>query len=170
MNPEQDSGQPGDARWSVLPSGAGAKESWSERKRRLRRRRVLFGSAFVGVVFTAMLLVLVFGFRAFRSAEPCRVALERAGASPPVVRMLGEPLEIGWLVRGKIKGPRARFTLPVHGPRGRGSIHGVAVRTDGAWQFSILFVTFAATGEQHSLLESMEVPAPEGGATAPSGR
>jgi hypothetical protein len=110
-----------------------------------------------------MLVVLFFGFRAFRTSEPCRVALARAGASSSVVGRLGEPLEIGWLVRGKIKGPRARFTLPIHGPRGSGSIHGVAVRSEGTWRFSVLVITFAATGEQHSLLEGLEVPAAEDG-------
>lgn len=113
-----------------------------------RRRRLLVGGA---VVWAVVLLVAVVawqwlaGMDALRRSEPYAEAVARAGSHPQVLAALGQPVEAGWWVRGEVegegRGERARLTVPIAGPDGRGRLAAEARRQERVWRFDRLEVT-----------------------------
>lgn len=92
------------------------------------------------VVFVGALLFAVVS--ATRSSDVFQTALASARAHPEVVARLGEPIEPGLLVQGKIEvTPRegeADLGIPIHGPLGEGEISVVARKRAGVWSYEIL--------------------------------
>jgi hypothetical protein len=114
------------------------------------RRRVLIASVVVWVVilvgayFAWQWLV---GMDALRRSEVYAEAVARAGSHPQVVAALGQPVEPGWWVRGRVvvdgPGGEGRLALPLAGPDGRGRLAAEARRQGGIWRFDRLEVTLA---------------------------
>lgn len=96
----------------------------------------------VAVASVAAILALVFG--AMRSADVYKDALSRARANPEVGRALGTPIEAGWMMSGHInvanRSGDADIEIPISGPKGKGSIHAVATKSEGKWTYSRLVV------------------------------
>jgi hypothetical protein len=94
-------------------------------------------AAFVGLIFIAVV-------SATRSSEVYRTALMRAQAHPGVVERLGQPVEPGLLVQGRIETDNrqgeADLAIPISGPRGEAEISLVARKRAGIWHFEHLEV------------------------------
>jgi hypothetical protein len=89
-------------------------------------------------------LLVTFVFGALKSSEVYGDALSRARASEEVKTLLGEPIEAGFLVSGKVEvrdsTGTADLSIPVTGPKGSATIHAVATKTAGRWNYSTLEV------------------------------
>jgi hypothetical protein len=111
------------------------------------------------LLFAAGLVLVVISivFGALKSSDAYKVALAKAKADPRVVNALGSPIEDGFFVSGKtnVTGSSglADLTIPISGPRGKGTIYFVASKFAGEWTFSKLIVEVEKTGEKIDLTE-----------------
>jgi hypothetical protein len=100
--------------------------------------------------FVALLGVIAFAVvAATRSSDVYRTAMDRAQSHPEVIQRLGQPLEPGLLIQGKIevdnRSGEADLAIPVHGPRGEATISVIAEKRGGVWRYEQLEVQFAGT-------------------------
>jgi Cytochrome oxidase complex assembly protein 1 len=83
---------------------------------------------FVG--FVALIAMIVFS--AIKSTDVYKDALARAHAHPSVIEALGSPLKEGFLVSGNtnVNGAsgEANLSIPVSGPKGKGTIYVAAIK------------------------------------------
>lgn len=85
-----------------------------------------------------------------RSSEPHKSAVARAKADHRVTAALGTPISEGssfgktTVVNGS---GEADLTIPISGPKGKGTIYVVATKSAGDWTYSKLLVKVDATGE-----------------------
>jgi Cytochrome oxidase complex assembly protein 1 len=118
-----------------------------------------------------ILLLLVGGFvtilltgilASFHSSDVYNQALARAAADPQVRAHLGEPVHPGWFISGQMNvsgsAGNADLSIPVSGPRGKGVIRAVAVKSEGVWRFTTLQVNIEGESEPLDLL-SVQPPA-----------
>lgn len=91
----------------------------------------------IGVGIIAM---VVFG--AMKSTDVYKEALSRAKNDPRVIQAIGSPIEAGFLVTGNVnvnnRTGDADIAFPIKGPRGKGTVHAVAVRESGGWRYTEL--------------------------------
>ena len=97
----------------------------------------------LGVALVAVLVFIVFG--AIKKTDAYKVALAKVKSDQRVIAALGEPVEAGFWVSGKMninngKG-NADFTFPVSGPKGKATVHAVATTEGQGWQYETLDVT-----------------------------
>ena len=97
-----------------------------------------------------------FGF--IRSSHVYQHALHRAQSHPTVIAALGEPIEPGWYLSGDFEfsdhSGSADFRFPISGPRGRGTLHVLARRVEGQWEFERLEVEVKGQRQRIRLLAS----------------
>ena len=91
--------------------------------------------------FVASLLLSI--EHTFKSSTVYRISLATARASPEVLGMLGNPVDVRWFVSGELSesyngAGSATLTIPLRGPRGRGRLYVQAGRQAGTWRFSVL--------------------------------
>jgi hypothetical protein len=110
---------------------------------------LLMAAAFAGVVFTVAM-------GSMRSTDAYRGAVERATSSPAVRAALGEPVKPGWLVSGhvNVNGPSgdAELSVPLAGPRGKGTLYLTAHKSAGRWDYEVLDVEVEGRQERIDLL------------------
>ena len=91
------------------------------------------------------------------------VALARARANPEVLEKLGQPLQAGWLASGSINvsstsssgsSGNAKVSIPIHGPKGKGTLYVVAQKTAGEWTFETLQVEIEGASQRIDLLQT----------------
>jgi len=86
----------------------------------------------------------VFVMGALKSSDVYTEALKRAQQNDEVKALLGEPIEAGFWVAGSIQvsngSGNADITIPLSGPKGSATLHAVATKTAGVWQYSTLEV------------------------------
>ena len=108
----------------------------------------LFAS-FIGGIF---LLVEV----SFQHSDSYTQALARARTDPRVAARIGGPLKVGWLASGSINtsGPSgdADISIPISGPKGKGTLYVVAKKSAGLWTFKTLQVEVEGESERIDLL------------------
>lgn len=113
-----------------------------------------------GFVFAMMSMV----FGVMKSSDAYKMALARAKADPRVMAALGSPIKDGLFVWGKtnVSGTsgQADLTIPISGPRGKGTIYFVASKFAGEWTFSKLMVEVADTGQRIDLVEDPPTTSP----------
>ena len=106
--------------------------------------------------------MVMIGFGAMKSSDVYKEALARAKASPAVAEALGTPIKAGYFISGNIKvsGPSgdADLSIPISGPRGKGTIYVEARKSAGEWSFSLLEVKIAGTQERIDLLQPLTAP------------
>jgi hypothetical protein len=121
----------------------------------------LWGLAVIAA-FCALIVYFVFGL--MKTSDVYKEALARAKANPAVVRALGAPIEEGLFVSGSIQvsGPSgsAELSIPLSGPRGKGTIFLEARKSEGRWSFSKLLVEVDGAKERIDLLRPGEMPLP----------
>jgi hypothetical protein len=98
--------------------------------------------AVAGVVVGAVAISALV-FTLLKRSEPAKFALQRASAHSAAVARTGTPLEVGWVVTGSLRysgsgGGAVRLSLPVRGPKGRGTVAVRGMRLDGRWTYSEL--------------------------------
>jgi hypothetical protein len=103
----------------------------------------------LGGAFIAFLVLVVFG--AMKQSDAYKMAVARATADPRVTSALGTPISEGWFLSGKtnVNGSSgdADLTIPISGPKGKGTIYAVATKSAGEWTYSKLVVKIDSTGE-----------------------
>lgn len=101
---------------------------------------VVFGVSIFGAVFGMM-----------KSSDAYKIAVARAKADERVISALGTPISEGWLVSGKTNvtggSGEADLSIPISGPKGKGTIYAVATKFAGEWTYSKLVVKIDSTGE-----------------------
>lgn len=107
------------------------------------------GAAFFGAIFA-------FTMGGIKSTDAYREALARARANPEVRAALGEPIAAGWFVQGKVNvsGPtgEADLSVPLSGPRGKGTLYLTAHKQSGRWEYEALEVAVEGRTDRIKLL------------------
>jgi hypothetical protein len=89
-----------------------------------------------------LILGLVLGM--LKSSDVYAEALSRARTNAQVVAQLGEPIQPGYWVTGRLEvsGPsgEAELAIPLSGSKKSATLYAVATKTAGTWQFSTLEV------------------------------
>src|SRR5437660_11498144 len=103
----------------------------------------------LGGAFVAFMVLVVFG--ALKQSDAYKLAVARAKADSRVVAALGSPIEEGWYLSGNtnVNGASgdADLSIPISGPKGKGTIYAVATKSAGEWTYSKLQVKIDSTGE-----------------------
>ena len=97
-----------------------------------------------------------------KSTDVYREALARAKSDPAVIEALGSPVNDGFLVSGNtnVNGAsgESNLTIPISGPKGKGTIYVLANKSLGQWNYSGLVVEVSQTHERIDLLRKSEPP------------
>ena len=95
-----------------------------------------------------------------KSSDAYKLALAKAQSDPRVAENLGQPVQPGWFMSGNINvsggSGDADISIPVSGPKGKGTIYVVAKKIAGEWQFETLQVAVEGQPGRIDLL-----PAPQ---------
>ena len=112
---------------------------------------VLLFIAFVGSI--ALII-----FSAVKSTDVYKDALARAKSDPRVIEALGSPITEGFLVSGNtnVNGAsgEANLSIPISGPKGKGTIYVAATKSVGRWNYSGLVMEIAGTHQRIDLLHN----------------
>jgi hypothetical protein len=111
--------------------------------------------ALLFVAFAASVVLIV--FTAVKSTDVYKDALTRAKAHPAVIEALGSPITEGFLVSGNtnVNGAsgEANLSIPISGPKGKGTIYVAATKSLGRWNYSGFVLEIATTHQRIDLLE-----------------
>ena len=107
------------------------------------------------VVFVGSVVLIVFS--AVKSTDVYKDALARAKTHPAVIEALGSPVTDGFLVSGNtnVNGAsgETNLSIPVSGPKGKGTIYVAATKSLGRWNYSGLIFEIAKTRQRIDLLQ-----------------
>lgn len=108
-------------------------------------------------LFAGFILVVVAGaFGVIKSSEVVKDGVRRAQENPDVLLALGEPIKEGWWITGSINtsGPtgNADVSIPLKGPKGKGTLYIVAYKEAGEWNYERLEVEVEGQAERIDLL------------------
>jgi hypothetical protein len=136
----------------------------------------------VGLGCLGLMLVCTGGFatcglvayKGLKSSGPYSDAVRRVRASPEAIAALGQPIDTGWLVSGSIhaglgEGATGQLSIPVHGPKGSGTLYADGDRTGKTWRYRQMELVLEATGKHVDLRtpEDQAAYPEEGAGTAP---
>lgn len=131
--------------------------SWWDRNWKWFLPVIIIGSLAVFIGFIGSIFAIVFG--AMKSSGAYKDAVTAAHADARVVDALGSPLKEGIFISGNINlnnsSGNANLSIPISGPKGKGTIHVVASKTNGAWNFSNLSVQVDGKAEKIDLNDRM---------------
>lgn len=106
--------------------------------------------------FIAVIVLVVFG--AMKSTDVYKTAVGRAKANPAVTAALGKPISEGMFLSGSANtsggSGTADLSIPISGPKGKGTIYVTATKAGGDWDYSKLYVEVDKTKERIQLKES----------------
>ncbi len=136
------------------------RRSWLEQN---PRWKIPLGCLILALLVGGFVAILLTGiFASFHSSDAYNQAMARAVADPQVRAQLGEPIQPGWFISGQLKvtgsAGSADFSIPVSGPRGRGTIRVVAVKSEGIWRLTTLQVNIAGAIPPIDLLSVQPPP------------
>ncbi len=106
-------------------------------------------------------LVLMFGFfalimGAIRSSDVAKASVATAQSNRQVVQQLGAPIEEGWLLSGSVNVSNASgdadLSVPISGPKGKGTVYVTARKSAGRWHYSVMQVAIDGSDERIDLL------------------
>lgn len=107
------------------------------------------------VAFVGSIALIVFG--AMKSTDVYKDALARATVNSAVIEALGSPITEGFLVSGNtnVNGAsgEANLSIPISGPKGKGTIYVAANKSLGRWNYTGLTVEIAKTHQRIDLLQ-----------------
>ncbi len=77
------------------------------------------------------------------NSDACKLAVARAQKNPAVIERLGNPIERGRFVGGNVNVQsggtgNAQLSIPLHGPKGEGTLYVEAKKRSGVWSFQTL--------------------------------
>jgi hypothetical protein len=112
--------------------------------------------------FVAFIALVVMG--SIKSSDAYKFALAKAQNDPRVQQRLGTPIEAGMFASGSINvsgsSGKADLTIPISGPKGKGSIYADATKFAGEWKFNRLEVAFEGDPQRVDLLTPPPAAAP----------
>jgi hypothetical protein len=137
------------------PLAANARPNWWKRNWVWFVPLGCFSILVVLVAFVGSIALIVFS--AMKSTDVYKDALARAQAHPFVIEALGSPIKEGFLVSGNtnVNGAsgEANLSIPISGPKGKGTIYVAASKSLGRWNYSGLIVEIAKTHQRINLLQ-----------------
>jgi hypothetical protein len=132
-----------------------AKPNWWKRNWKWFVPLGCFSIAALFVVFVGSVVLIVFS--AVKSTDVYKNAYGRAKAHPEVIEALGSPITEGFFVSGNtnVNGAsgEANLSIPVAGPKGKGTIYVAAKKSLGQWNYTGLVVEIAKTHQRIDLLQ-----------------
>jgi hypothetical protein len=106
------------------------------------------------VIFILSIVLVVFG--ALKSTDVYKDAVAKAKTNPAVIEALGSPIRDGMFVSGSsnVSGAsgESNLSIPISGPKGKGTIYLSAKKSAGRWEYANLVVEIQKTGERINLL------------------
>ncbi|MGH9751782.1 MAG: cytochrome c oxidase assembly factor Coa1 family protein [Blastocatellia bacterium] len=106
------------------------------------------------VGFIAAVAYLAFG--SMKSSYAYEQAMAKTRSNAAVVRELGEPIEPGWFVSGRISvnesSGHADLSIPVSGPKKSGTVYVLAAKRLGKWDIHALEIEIEGKTERINLL------------------
>jgi len=109
----------------------------------------------VALGFALIFLIVAVVFGAMKSSDVYKDALRRAQNDPNVIAALGTPVKDGMYLTGSTKTEgatgEANLSVPIHGPKGKGTLYVVAVKSQGKWVYQTLAVELADGGRRIAL-------------------
>jgi hypothetical protein len=137
---------------SVAPSPA---PNWWQRNWKWFVPVGCFSIVLLFIAFVGSIVLIVFS--AVKSTDVYKDALTRAKAHPAVIEVLGLPVTDGFLVSGNtnVNGAsgETNLSIPVSGPKGKGTIYVAATKSLGRWNYSGLTFEIAKTHQRIDLLQ-----------------
>jgi hypothetical protein len=101
-------------------------------------------------------VVVYVAIGAIKSSDIYQESLTKAKSNAAVVERLGEPIEAGWQISGKINvsgnSGNADVKIPISGPKKSGALYATAVKRQGRWIFSVLEVEIDGEPQRINLL------------------
>ena len=92
----------------------------------------------LSVVFVGSIVLIVFS--AVKSSDVYKDALARAKTHPAVIEAFGSPVTEGLLLSGNTnvngESGEANLSIPISGPKGKGTIYLAATKSLGRWNYS----------------------------------
>jgi hypothetical protein len=122
-----------------------------------RNWKRLLAAVFVcGIVFVVGIFALIMS--AMRSSDVVKEAVARARSNAVLAQRLGAPIGEGWFVGGSINvspgSGDADLSVPISGPKGKGTVYVTAQKTAGTWAYSLMVATVEGSSEKIDLLAS----------------
>lgn len=106
----------------------------------------------VGVI--AAVIYLAFG--SMKSSYAYEQAMAKTRSNAAVIRELGEPIESGWLISGRINvsesSGNADLSIPVSGPKKSGTVYVLAAKRLGKWDLHALEIEIEGEAKRINLL------------------
>ena len=120
-----------------------------------RNWKWLLAAVFVcGLVFVVGIVALLMG--TMRSSDVAKEAFARAQSNTLVAQRLGTPISEGWFVGGSINvspaSGDADLSVPISGPKGKGTVYVTAQKTAGTWAYSVMQAAIEGSSEKIDLL------------------
>lgn len=110
----------------------------------------------VVIVVGAVAAVVYFAFGSIKSTYAYQEAMTRTRSNADAIRVLGEPIESGWLISGRIKindsYGNADLSIPVSGPKKSGRVYVVATKRLGKWTMAALELEIEGEANRINLL------------------
>ncbi len=145
-----------------------------------RNWKWLLAAVFVcGLGFVVGIGALLMG--AMRSSDVAKEAFARAQSNTLVAQRLGTPISEGWFVGGSINvtpaSGDADLSVPISGPKGKGTVYVTAQKTAGTWAYSVMQAAIEGSSEKIDLLRhaaasepppNPPTPAPQAAADVPA--
>ncbi len=111
----------------------------------------------IGLVLTLLAVIVVIVFGAMKSSDVYKDGLARAQNHPAVIEALGTPIDDGLFMSGKTEvsgsSGEADISVPISGPKAKGTLYIVAKKSAGEWSYEQLVVELAKDGKRINLLE-----------------
>ena len=90
-----------------------------------------------------------------KSSDVYKEALRRAQKDPEVIAALGQPVQDGMFLSGSTKAQgasgEANMSVPIHGPKGKGTLFVEAQKSSGKWIYNTLAVEVGSSGKRIDL-------------------
>jgi hypothetical protein len=107
----------------------------------------------LGTLPAVGLLGAIIAVVAFNSSDATKLALATARSNSALIERLGQPIQSGWFIGGSIEvtpgSGKADLAIPISGPKGKGTVYALAVKTAGIWRLTLL--QFGADGDSKRL-------------------
>jgi hypothetical protein len=136
----------------VVPEGTAATPITRKQGFLSTRGKWVVGVGVVVGIFSFCGVLMSFG-----NSEVCQLALQRAQSSSTVAERLGSPIKQGLFVSGSIEtnGPsgHADVSIPVSGPKAKGTLYAVGSKSAGEWKFETLRLAVEGGSNQVDLLD-----------------
>jgi hypothetical protein len=139
---------------TTAPIPSGTKRNWWTRNWKWVVPAGCLAVLLLFIAFVGSMVMIVFS--AIKSTDLYKDPLARAKTHPAVIEALGSPIRDGFLVSGNTNVNAAsgegNLSIPISGPKGKGTIYVAATKLLGRWNYSGLVVEIEKTHQRIDLL------------------